>query len=122
MSPADTGSNSPQQGEASKPAGTRKSGSTRKKTAAQGGSTAKKATPKKAAPKKRAPRKAAPSKTVAKGQTGTIQPKPITPEARHQMIALGAYLRAERRGFAPGGEIQDWLESEQEVDTLLLQA
>jgi hypothetical protein len=26
-----------------------------------------------------------------------------------------AYYRAERRGFAPGGELQDWLEAEAEV-------
>ncbi len=25
------------------------------------------------------------------------------------MIAEAAYLRAERRGFAPGGEHEDWL-------------
>jgi hypothetical protein len=35
------------------------------------------------------------------------------------MIAEGAYLRAERRGFASGHEEQDWLAAEAEVDALL---
>ena len=35
------------------------------------------------------------------------------------MIAEGAYLRAERRGFAPGYEEMDWLAAEAEVDALL---
>ena len=43
----------------------------------------------------------------------------LTPEARRAMIAEGAYLRAERRGFAPGHETEDWLAAEAEVDVLL---
>jgi len=35
------------------------------------------------------------------------------------LIAENAYLRAERRGFAPGHETEDWLEAEAEVDALL---
>jgi hypothetical protein len=35
------------------------------------------------------------------------------------MIAESAYLRAERRGFAPGGELEDWMAAEREVDALL---
>ena len=35
------------------------------------------------------------------------------------MIAEAAYLRAERRGFAPGQESEDWLAAEVEVDALL---
>jgi len=35
------------------------------------------------------------------------------------MIAEGAYLRAERRGFATGHEAEDWLAAEAEVDALL---
>lgn len=33
----------------------------------------------------------------------------------HQMICTEAYFRAERRGFAAGGELQDWFEAEQAV-------
>jgi hypothetical protein len=32
------------------------------------------------------------------------------------MIATAAYLRAERRGFASGDPVADWLEAEAEVD------
>jgi hypothetical protein len=35
------------------------------------------------------------------------------------MIALSAYLRGERRGFGPGGEAEDWLAAEKEIDALL---
>ena len=35
------------------------------------------------------------------------------------MIAQNAYLRAERRGFEPGHETEDWLAAEAEVDVLL---
>jgi len=43
----------------------------------------------------------------------------VTPEARRALIAETAYLRAERRGFAPGHETEDWLAAEAEVDALL---
>jgi Protein of unknown function (DUF2934) len=43
----------------------------------------------------------------------------LTPEARRQLIAETAYLRAEGRGFAPGQETEDWLAAEAEVDALL---
>ena len=43
----------------------------------------------------------------------------VTAEARRALIAESAYLRAERRGFAPGHEVDDWLEAEVEVDALL---
>ena len=35
---------------------------------------------------------------------------------RREAIALVAYYLAERRGFAPGHEVEDWLRAEQEVD------
>jgi hypothetical protein len=43
----------------------------------------------------------------------------LTPEQRHAMIAEAAYYRAERRGFAPGAELQDWLAAEAEIDHAL---
>lgn len=33
-------------------------------------------------------------------------------EERQKRIAEEAFYRAERRGFAPGGELEDWLEAE----------
>ena len=40
-------------------------------------------------------------------------------EDRQQLIAEAAYLRAERRGFQPGQELEDWLAAELEIDALL---
>jgi Protein of unknown function (DUF2934) len=34
---------------------------------------------------------------------------------RRTLIAEAAYYRAERRGFAPGHELDDWLEAEAEL-------
>lgn len=33
----------------------------------------------------------------------------------HAMIAEAAYYRAQRRGFAPGHELEDWLQAEAEL-------
>ena len=35
---------------------------------------------------------------------------------RHRRIAEAAYYKSERRGFAPGRDLDDWLEAEEEVD------
>ncbi|HEB96999.1 MAG TPA: DUF2934 domain-containing protein [Sedimenticola thiotaurini] len=35
------------------------------------------------------------------------------------MIAKMAYFRAEKRGFEPGWEQEDWLESERLIDEML---
>ena len=34
------------------------------------------------------------------------------------MIAEAAYYRAEKRGFAPGMELDDWLQAEKEIEAL----
>ena len=63
--------------------------------------------------KKRAPRKQA-----------VIAATPFTrftgPEQRAALIAEAAYFRAEKRGFLPGHETEDWLAAEAEVDARLL--
>lgn len=43
----------------------------------------------------------------------------IDPIQREEMIRKAAYLRAERRGFAVGQELEDWLAAEAEVDNSL---
>jgi len=52
---------------------------------------------------------------------GTPSPEPITYEVsegeRLMRIAQTAYFRAERRGFAPGCELDDWLAAEKEIDS-----
>jgi hypothetical protein len=57
------------------------------------------------APKERAARKP----LVGNSQTA------LTPEELDQMVATQAYLRAEKRGFAPGHELDDWVAAEHEV-------
>lgn len=42
--------------------------------------------------------------------------------ARCELIAAEAYLLAERRGFAPGAELDDWLAAEAIVDGRLREA
>jgi hypothetical protein len=53
------------------------------------------------------------AKTGAHGATG------VSADERRGMIAKAAYLRGESRGFPPGGEAEDWLAAEQEIDALL---
>jgi hypothetical protein len=38
---------------------------------------------------------------------------------RQRMIEEAAYYRAERRGFAPGDELHDWLEAENEINEMI---
>ncbi len=83
-----------------------------KKAAARKKSTA----PKKAASKKAATNSSAPS-------AGTNKPPPspvnISAEERWRMVATAAYHRAEKRGFEPGHEVEDWLAAEREIDAVL---
>jgi len=78
--------------------------------------------PAKKVPKKKAVKaKQAPAKRVAKKSSKSPASSiKITSEERWKMIAIAAYHRAENRGFAPGHELQDWAEAEQEVDKLLM--
>ena len=41
---------------------------------------------------------------------------PSQGQSREEQVRLAAYLAAERRGFAPGYEVEDWITAEQEVD------
>ena len=41
------------------------------------------------------------------------------PQERDAMIAVAAYYRAEKRGFGPGAELEDWLDAEAEIVRLL---
>ena len=41
----------------------------------------------------------------------------MEPARRESMIAEAAYYRSERRSFAPGGDYDDWLEAEREIDS-----
>ena len=109
--------------------------SSKKKTATKKASS-EKAAKKKVASKKVIKKKAAKAKkTAAKKvakKTAKKTPKKttktsgadasllkISPEERWKMIAVAAYHKAEKRGFAAGGDVQDWDEAEKEVDKLI---
>lgn len=53
------------------------------------------------------------------GHTDAASPIAALLEQRHQRIRVAAYFKAEKRGFAPGHELDDWLEAEEEVDAQL---
>jgi hypothetical protein len=58
--------------------------------------------------------------TTAKAPAAPVAARiAVSVDARRALIAKAAYLRAERRGFAPGFEEEDWLTAEKEVDALL---
>lgn len=55
------------------------------------------------------------------GKTGPQEPvkssaAAIDAGARRAMTAEAAYYRAERRGFAPGRELDDWVAAEAEIE------
>jgi Protein of unknown function (DUF2934) len=84
------------------------------------------ATPPAPAPTRAAPRAKSSTGAAAAG-TPRVRKKAakaptevaVSEDVRRGMIAEAAYLRAERRGFAPGGEHDDWVAAEAEVDALL---
>lgn len=49
----------------------------------------------------------------------TLLGVPAPAPSRETRIAMAAYARAEKRGFAPGFEVDDWLAAEREVDAAL---
>lgn len=97
------------------------------KPAAKGSKKVAKKTTKKRA--KKAARKATKktAKKVARKPAGKVrgtsqQPRTktdLSPADRHAMIAKAAYYRAERRDFADGDPVKDWLASEREIDAVL---
>jgi len=89
----------------------------KKKTVAKK-ATKKKVTNKKVAKKKVTKKAASTRKTPTKKAT-TPSSLDITPEERWKMVAVAAYHKAEQRNFAPGHELEDWTESEKEIDKFL---
>jgi hypothetical protein len=68
-----------------------------------------------------AARKRAPRKVLTIARAEPASPRFVGPEQRAALIAEAAYFRAEKRGFRPGHETEDWLAAEAEVDAKLLQ-
>jgi len=114
-----------------KSAAKKTTGKTLSRKNAAGKKTVKKKSTKKKAKKKTVARKkvASAGKASAKlaektgTKTGAAAPgaslADMTPEARRNMIAVAAYHKAEQRGFAPGDELQDWVEAEKEISELV---
>jgi hypothetical protein len=46
----------------------------------------------------------------------------VSLEERHQLIAEAAYYHAAQRNFAPGNELEDWLNAEAEIERRLSQS
>jgi len=68
-----------------------------------------------------APKSASRTMTVAskpKQSNPDVRPAssaPLNAQEQQRQVAQAAYFRAEKRGFAPGGELQDWIEAEAEI-------
>jgi len=56
-------------------------------------------------------------KSVKSAQSLTAITTSIDPEVRRQLVAAEAYFLAERRGFAAGHELEDWVAAEAAVDS-----
>ena len=83
--------------------------------------------------KKTVAKKAPAKKAVAKKAAAKASPQPplpdravtlkpvaeVTPEERYRMIQEAAYYRAEKRGFAPGHDEEDWAAAVAEIDAML---
>jgi hypothetical protein len=54
------------------------------------------------------------TRTRVKKQPATMQNQ----AQREQMIAEAAYYMAQKRGFVPGCEMQDWLNAEQAINNV----
>jgi len=75
----------------------------------------------KAAPKTAGGRglKAPPKRSNGDSNSCPAPAPTISAEERQNLIARVAYFRAEKRGFSPGCELQDWVEAEIEVTKLI---
>ena len=63
-----------------------------------------------------------PSRTTPPAREASIGAANSDAAARCELIAAEAYLLAERRGFVPGAELDDWLAAEAIVDGRLREA
>ena len=76
-------------------------------------------TPGSRTPANRRPAKVAPdapsSDVIQAGGGGASARAGMSPEEIYRLIQETAYYKAKARGFAPGHEVQDWIEAEAEV-------
>jgi len=63
---------------------------------------------------------AVPNPVLPRGRGARREPpKPPEKVSRETMVREAAYFRSERRGFAQGAELDDWLAAEAEIDRAL---
>lgn len=48
-----------------------------------------------------------------------VERRDFSPDEQRRLIAEAAYFRALERGFAPGCEMDDWLQAEAEINQIL---
>ena len=65
------------------------------------------------------PKEAKTSKARPRPKAATKKPSDATKKELKHLIAAAAYHRAEKRGFAPGYELQDWLDAEAEINEMM---
>lgn len=70
-------------------------------------------------PAAKAPVKATVAVATKPARSRAKKPAQIPPEQRRNYIEMAAYYIAERRGFAPGNLLDDWVQAEAEIDRLL---
>ena len=67
--------------------------------------------------KKSTPRKRKSSrKKVAQASSTAVVDVHLSQETRSKMIEVAAYFIAQRRGFEPGHDVEDWLKAEAQID------
>jgi hypothetical protein len=61
-------------------------------------------------------RLAAKEATWVASHAGCSRPATSSLDERDRLVREWAYFRAQRRGFVPGHEVEDWLEAERELE------
>lgn len=58
---------------------------------------------------------ASPPATPKNGTSPRTRKAELTADDHHRLVSEAAYFISERRGFAPGAELDDWLQAEAEI-------
>jgi hypothetical protein len=69
--------------------------------------------------KAKAAPKAAPKTAANPARPRAKKPAGVPAEQRRNYVEVAAYHIAERRGFAPGNPLEDWVQAEAEIDRLI---
>ena len=67
------------------------------------------------APKAAAPKSTAKPTSFGVGPANNSARADVSPDELRKLISEAAYFRAKQRGFAPGHEVEDWIQAEAEV-------